>query len=120
MKKQHYLCVDLTTFTEKGGVPEYKDASGKLLHDEADHFTFVETRPRVHTPHPDLHWHLLDSTSHGKASINARHVKVEFYIRHEDYADSSHLADMLTDEMEHIADTLSEMNMTDEIIKCVK
>lgn len=120
MKKQHYLCVDLTTFTEKGGVPEYKDASGKLLHDEADHFTFVETRPRVHTPHPDLHWHLLDSTSHGKASINARHVKVEFYIRHEDYADSSHLADMLTGEMEHIADTLCEMNMTDEIVKCVK
>lgn len=118
MKKQNYLCVDVTTYTNKD-MKVFDEKNGKLQRDEADHFTFVETHPEDHTEHPELHWRLLDRTKHGRVSINARHVKVEFYIRHEDYADGRDLADILFAETDTMGDNMSVMNMAEEIKKCV-
>lgn len=94
-----------------------KAVKGSLVMDEEqEHFTFVE-RP-VPVSHPELHWHLLDRSKHGRITINSRHVKVEFYVRHDEYEDGSKLADMLASEIETLGENLCETDLKEEIEKC--
>ena len=49
----------------------------------------------MYVEHPELHWRLVDRTKHGKMTVSSRHVKVEFYIHHDEYRNAAELADML-------------------------
>ena len=73
---------------------------------------------RQHEEHPELHWRLLDRTKHGRVHINSRHVKVEFYIHHDDYANGRQLADILASEIETMGESLSDMSLAEEVEKC--
>ena len=108
MKKQIYLCVDLTTLMKNGDLRVTKQASGVLRREGEDQFAFTEDEPKRRRIHPELHWHLVDRTKHGSIHANSRHVKVEFYIHHEDYEDGRDLADILTSETETIGENLCE------------
>lgn len=105
-KTQNYLCVDVKTVT-KGEVKENQPMHGALVMDKKnEHFSFRQRG--CGKPHPESRWHLLDRTKHGKACMNARHVKVEFYIHHEDYESAAELADMLASEIETLGENLCD------------
>lgn len=118
MKKQNYLCVDMTTLMKQNDLQVNNQAKGTLRRDEEDHFTFTERDIRQHEEHPELHWRLLDRTKHGRVNINSRHVKVEFYIHHDDYQNGRELADILASEIETMGESLSEMCLAEEVEKC--
>lgn len=103
-KRTHtYPCVNLKAVT-KGVIKVNQKLVGTLVMDEADeHFEFRQRG--MHHVHPECHWHLLNRTKHGKASANGSHVKVEFYIRHEDYISGKQLSDMLEAEIEQLNDS---------------
>lgn len=117
-KKQNYLCVDLTTLMKQNDLQVNNQAKGTLRRDEEDHFTFTEQHAKPHEEHPELHWRLLDRTKHGRVNINSRHVKVEFYIHHDDYKNGRELADILASEIETMGESLSEMCLAEEVEKC--
>lgn len=119
MKKQNYLCVDLTTQMKKRNLQVKNEANGVLRRDGEEHFTFVERGAKAHEERPELHWRLLDRTKHGRVHVNARHVKVEFYIHHDDYANGCALADMLASEIETLGEHLSELDMAEEVSRCI-
>lgn len=118
MKMQNYLCVDLRTETDETLVVN-KPVKGEMVMDqEGEHFVFKEKCVAAHVEHPELHWRLLDRTKHGRVTVNSQHVKVEFYVRHEDYKSSCELADMLASEVETIGDGLCESNLEEEVSRC--
>lgn len=115
--KTTFPCVDLK-FEGNTIINEGEKRQGTLLHmEQGEKFKFVEKSLR-YVRHPELHWRLLDRTKHGRVSINAQHVKVEFYIRHEDYQDGRELADMLASEVETMGENLSDMNLKEEVEEC--
>ena len=110
MIKQNYLCVDLTTEMVESHIKENEKRSGMLTMDqENEHFIFSEAR--APKPHPELQWQLLDRTKHGRMTANTRHVKVEFYIHHEEYRTTAELADMLASEIETMGENLCETSL---------
>lgn len=112
-----YPCVDLKTFTREV-MRVNKAVKGSLVMDEEhEHFTFEE-RPEP-VSHPECHWHLIDRSKHGKVSVNGRHVKVEFYVRHDEYEDGRELADMLASEIETLGENLCESDLKEEVAKCL-
>lgn len=120
MKKQNYLCVDLTTEMLDQDIQENENRKGVLTMTEADeHFTFKESQPCVHVEHPELHWRLVDRTKHGKMTVNSRHVKVEFYLKHDEYEDGRELADVLASEIETLGENLCEKDLKEEVAKCL-
>ena len=84
---------------------------------EAELFLFREHNVPV-TPHPHLHWRLLERTLHGRVSLNAQHVKVEFYIHHDEYLNGHDLADILASELETMSETLCDKDLEEEVAKC--
>ena len=118
MKKNLHLCVDLKTLMKQKDLQVNNQANGTLRRDGEDHFTFTERDIRQHEEHPELHWRLLDRTKHGRVHINSRHVKVEFYIHHDDYANGRQLADILASEIETMGDALCETDLKEEVVKC--
>ena len=117
MKKSTFPCVDLT-FEGNTMIKEGEKRQGTLHYMEQDEkFKFVEKKLR-YVQHPELHWRLLDRTKHGRVSINSQHVKVEFYIRHEDYQNGRDLADMLASEVETMGENLSETDLEEEVEEC--
>lgn len=118
MISQNYLCVDLKTLMKQKDLQVNNQANGTLRRDGEDHFTFTERDARPHEEHPELHWRLLDRTKHGRIHINSRHVKVEFYIHHDDYANGHQLADILASEVETMGESLSDMCLEEEVEKC--
>lgn len=119
MKTQNYLCIDLRTEMRHSDIQTGETRNGTLTMDQAgEHFTFVEKRTRTHVEHPELHWRLLDRTKHGRATINSRHIKVEFYIHHDEYKDGADLADILAREVETLGEQFCETNFEEEVSKC--
>lgn len=117
MKKSTFPCVDLK-FEGNTMIKEGEKRQGTLHYMEQDEkFKFVEKKLR-YVQHPELHWRLLDRTKHGRVSINSQHVKVEFYIRHEDYQNGRDLADMLASEVETMGENLSETDLEEEVEEC--
>ena len=115
--KTTFLCVDLKFEGNKTVIRPKQTRQGSLTCVDADRFRFTERNvPSV--PHPHLHWRLLDRTLHGRASVNAQHVKVEFYIHHDEYLNSRDLADILASEMESLGDSLCDINLEEEVAKC--
>ncbi len=112
------LCVDLITQMKEGDLKVLDSRKGTLFRNEEDKFTFTERGARPHEVHPELHWRLLDRTKHGRIHINSRHVKVEFYIHHDDYANGRQLADILASEIETMGESLSDMSLAEEVEKC--
>lgn len=120
MKKQNYLCVDLTTEMLEENIRENENRKGVLTMTEAEErFIFKESQPRMHVEHPELHWRLVDRTKHGKMTVNSRHVKVEFYVKHEEYEDGRELADVLASEVETMGENLCEADLKEEVTKCL-
>ena len=117
MAKNNFSCVDLK-FEGRTVIKEGEKRQGTLHYMEQDEtFKFVEKSLR-YVQHPELHWRLLDRTKHGRININSQHVKVEFYIRHEDYQNGRELADILAAEIETMGDNLSDMNLKEEAEQC--
>lgn len=116
-KRTHtYLCVNLKTIT-KNVIKVNKKQMGTLVMDEEnEHFEFRQRG--LFCEHPELHWRLIDRTKHGKASLNARHIKVEFYIHHNDYQSPAELADLLASEIEVLGDNICNINLEEEVSKC--
>lgn len=106
MRTHTYPCVNLKAIT-RGVIQVNNPVRGSLVMDEKDeHFEFRQRG--TGTVHPESRWHLIDRTKHGKACMNARHIKVEFYIHHEDYLSGAELADMLSSEIETMGENLCE------------
>ena len=118
MAKQNFLCVDLKFESNTSVINEGETRKGVLKYENEDKFHFVESASKPHVEHPELHWRLLDRTKHGRIHINSRHVKVEFYIRHEDYANGRELADILASEIETMGESLSDKCLAEEVEKC--
>ena len=112
-------CVDAKVTTNNQVLQLGKHYKGSFVQNSEDQVQFVE-ETKVHTIHPELHWRLINRTLHGRMSVNANHIKVEFYIRHEEYADGRDLADMLAREIETLGENLCEMNLKEEAEQCGK
>lgn len=95
--------------TDDGGFP-YSNTE--------EHFTLREVIKKERVERPELQWHLLNRTKHGKATINSRHIKVEFYIHHDEYQDGADLADILAREVETLGEQFCETNLKEEVSKC--
>ena len=113
-----FPCVDLKYVGNATVIKPKQTRRGALTYVEEDEkFEFKEHDvPAV--PQPHLHWRLLNRTLHGKASVNAQHVKVEFYIHHDSYVDGRDLADILASEIETMGDSLCDMDLEEEVNKC--
>lgn len=112
-------CVDAKVTTNDQIVEQGKTYKGSFQVQDDDHVSFIEEK-KVHVEHPELQWKLIERTLHGRLSINANHVKVEFYIRHGDYVSEKQLADMLGSEIETMGESLCDMNLKEEVAQCVK
>ena len=110
MKNQNYLCVDLKTQMKEQDLRVMDCRKGTLFRNEEDKFTFTEKGAHPHEVHQELHWQLLERCKYGKVSANAQHVKLELYIPHEDYQTGYDLADLLSQYVERMGDTLCEVN----------
>ena len=118
MKKQNYLCVDLTTKMKKSDLQVLDSRKGTLHRTDEDKFTFIEKGVRTYETRPALHWRLLDRTKHGKIKYNAQHVMVQIYVPHDDYANGRELADLLAAEIETMGETLCELDIKEEVAAC--
>ena len=110
-------CVDAKVTTNNQVIQLGKHYKGSFVQNSEDQVQFVE-EPKVHTIHPELHWRLINRTLHGRMSVNANHIKVEFYIRHDDYLNGRDLADILANEIETMGESLSDMCLEEEVEKC--
>ena len=116
--KTTFPCVDLKYQGNATVIKPKQTRRGALTYvEENERFEFRE-RDVPSVPQPQLHWRLLNRTLHGKASVNAQHVKVEFYIHHDSYVDGRDLADILASEIETMGDSLCDMNLEEEVNKC--
>jgi len=116
--KTTFPCVDLKYEGNATVIKPKQTRRGALTYVQEDEKFFFKERDVPVTPQPQLHWRLLNRTLHGKASINAQHVKVEFYIHHDSYVDGRDLADILASEIETMGDNLCDMDLEQEVNKC--
>ena len=116
--KNLFPCVDLKFEGNATVIKPKQTRRGRLTYVQRDEkFLFREGDAPI-TPQPQLHWRLLDRTKHGRIHINSRHVKVEFYIHHDDYENGRQLADILASEIETMGESLSDMCLAEEVEKC--
>lgn len=116
--KNIFPCVDLSYEGTATVIRPKQTRRGSLTYTQEDEkFTFRE-QDVPYVQKPQLHWRLLDRTMHGKMSINAQHVKVEFYIHHDSYVNGKDLADLLASEIETMGDSLCDMDLEEEVNKC--
>lgn len=108
-------------------IKEGESRKGILTFVNEDKFRFVEqgtSKPAASkepNKRPELQWHPLAGSLHGKVSVNANGAMLMLYIRHEDCNTNSHqLADILVSEVEQIGDALADINMQEEVAKCGK
>ena len=115
MKKQNYLCVDLTTQMKQKYLQVMEGRKGTLFRNEEDKFTFTERGAKPQEKKPWKHWHLIkrikDEQMSAQVTANDRHVKLEIYLRHEAYTDGRDLADQLASHTEELGETLCETDM---------
>lgn len=117
-KKTTFPCVDLKFEGNTSIIKEGEKRIGTLICTEQDEKFRFRERGVERVLHPELHWRLLDRTKHGRMHINSQHVKVEFYIRHGDYKNGRDLADILANEIEIFGESLSDMDMEEEVSAC--
>ena len=117
-KKQNYLCVDLTTKMKKSDLQVLDSRKGTLHRTDEDKFTFIEKGVRTYATRPELHWRLINRTLHGRMSVNANHIKVEFYIKHGEYVSEQQVADILASEIETMGESLCDTDLEEEVSKC--
>ena len=119
MKKQIYLCVDMTTLMQQNDLQVQKQAKGTLSRDSDEHFTFTERGAHPHEAHPELHWHPIAGSLHGKVSVNANGSMLILYLRHPEYnTNARQLADIIVSEAEQIGEALADINLVEEVAKC--
>ena len=111
------LCVDAKVTTNNEVVKTGKKYKGTFRVMNDDQVSFVE-EPKTHTIHPELHWRLINRTLHGRMSVNANHIKVEFYIKHGEYVSEQQVADILASEIETMGDALCDTDLEEEVAQC--
>ncbi len=115
MKKQNYLCVDVTTLMKKRNLKVKESRRGTLYRNGEDRFTFTQRGVAPQEKKPWKHWQLIRRIQDGQMSAqvtaNDRHVKLEIYLRHESYDDGRDLADQLAGYTEELGETLCETDM---------
>lgn len=120
------VCIDLKTLLIEQPTVEGKAYHGTLTIDNEDHSTFVEDSPKRQsaspaepTKRPDLQWHPLAGSLHGKVSVNANGSMLMLYVKHEDCnTDARQLADIIVSEAEQIGEALADINLVEEVAKC--
>ena len=112
--------MDLKVESPATMIKEGESRKGVLTFVNEDKFHFVENEGKPHVVHPELHWRLLERTKHGRMHTNVNHIKVEFYIKHGEYASEQQLADMLAREIEQMGESLCDIDLKEEVAKCVK
>lgn len=117
-KKTTFPCVDLKFEGNNTIIKEGEKRVGTLTCTEQDEKFRFREKGVEYKRHPELHWRLLDRTKHGRIHINSQHVKVEFYIRHDDYQNGRDLADILANEIETMGEALSDLCLEEEVDKC--
>ena len=110
-------CVDAKVTTNGQVIQQGKRYKGSFEYQDDDNVRFIEENA-THTIHPELHWRLLNRTLHGRMSVNANHIKVEFYIKHGDYVSEQQVADILASEIETMGDALCDTDHEEEVAKC--
>ena len=110
-------CVDAKVTTNNEVVKTGKKYNGTFRVINDDQVCFTE-ESKVRTIHPELHWRLLNRTLHGRMSVNANHIKVEFYIKHGEYVSEQQVADILASEIETMGDALCDTDLEEEVAKC--
>ena len=123
VKKSHeakttFPCVDLKFEGNTTVIKPKQTRTGTLTYEQEDEKFLFKERGVPSIPQPHLHWRVLDRTLHGRVNVNARHIKVEFYIHHDEYLNGKDLADMLESEMETLGENLCDMNLEEEVAKC--
>lgn len=116
--KTTFPCVDLKYQGNNTVIKPKQTRRGSLTYVEEDEKFEFKERDVPSVPQPQLHWRPICRTLHGKASINAQHVKVEFYVHHDGYVDGRDLADILANEIETIGDNLCDLDLEEEVNKC--
>lgn len=111
MKKNMFLCVDLETQMKEQDLQVMDSRKGTLYRNGEDRFTFTERGARPHEVHKEKHWVTIERTRNGKVSANDTHIKLELYIRHENYEDGRDLADQLAYQTEQMGETLCATNL---------
>ena len=115
MKKQNYLCVDLTTLMKEEDLKVMESRKGTLCRNEEDKFTFTEKGAKPHEVRKWKHWHLIKRIKNdmmsAQVTANDAHVKLEIYLKHEAYTDGRDLADQLAMHTEELGETLCETDM---------
>ena len=108
-------------------IKEGESRKGTLTFVNEDKFRFVEqavnkpAAPSASAKRPDLQWHPLAGSLHGKVSANANGSMLILYARHEDcQTDARLLADLIVTEAEQIADALADINLAEEVAKCAR
>ena len=74
----------------------------------------------MHKTRPDLQGHELDESQHGKLKLNRRHIHVELNIPVSECANGHHAADILARQSEQFEDTLDQLNLAEELVKCAQ
>ena len=127
MEKQHFLCMDVDFEGQADVIKEGESRKGILTFVNEDKFRFVEqgaSKPAASkqpNKRPDLQWHPLAGSLHGKVSVNANGSMLMLYHRHEEYnTDARQLADLIVSEAEQIGDALADINLEEEVAKCGK
>jgi hypothetical protein len=127
MKQQHFLCMDVDFEGQADVIKEGESRKGILTFVNEDKFRFVEqgtSKPaasNIQNKRPDLQWHALAGSLHGKLSVNANGSMLIMYLRHEDYnTNGRQLADIIVSEAEQIGDALAEIDIEEEVAKCGK
>lgn len=114
-----YLCVDIETQMKKSDLQVMDSRKGTIFRNDEDKFTFVERGARKHEVHPEKHWKVLDRCRYGKVCANDKHIKLELYVPHTDYANGHVLADILAGQVDQMGDTLCEMKL-EEVVEGIK
>lgn len=119
MKSNVFVCVDLKTQMKQDNLQVLDARKGTLFRNEEDKFTFTEKGANPNTIKPWKRWKLIERSLHGKVLANDTHIKVEFYIHHEDYVDGKNLADMLAYQIEQLGETLCDTDL-DRLVESIR
>ncbi len=115
-KTLYYMTAKVTTVGKSYEQGDRIHAEVTYVNEDTLHI--VQRTKQSHVRHPELHWRDLVGSLHGKVRTNANGVLLMMYIRHGEYKNGMNLSDIFASEVEMMGESLSEMNMAEEVARC--
>ena len=104
MATKKITCVDLTTELKNGEMGVYESRKGVLMRLGEFLYSFVELGVKVKRQLWKC-WVIIARCLYGKATTNADHVQIQYYIPHQAYnRDVNRLADIIVEQAEVLAE----------------